>query len=210
MTIKIVGMLQCHNEHQSGFLEPCLENLKRFCDDIVVVDDSSTDGSIEVIARYTTHCVSSVHSGSLNESQRKQEMLGLALTLNPDWLYTQDADERLDETSVSSIRNFLENTDADIVGVKEITLWESYNQERFDWRNRWKVKAFRNTGNLHFIKSFNIHTPLGTPQGFTEQIVLTDNLSVFHYGYSTPELINARRLREEMNEDLKIIREIQV
>ena len=49
--IKLVGFVKCFNEGKTGNLERVLNHLSKFCDDIVIYDDGSTDNSYEIVLK---------------------------------------------------------------------------------------------------------------------------------------------------------------
>ncbi|MBD3216667.1 MAG: glycosyltransferase [candidate division Zixibacteria bacterium] len=55
--MKIVGMAQIYNEIKSGHLKRCLDHYSKLCDEIVILDDASDDGSYEMEREYTTHII---------------------------------------------------------------------------------------------------------------------------------------------------------
>ena len=93
---KIVAFIQMYNEADKGNLERCLINCKQWADDIVIYDDASTDNSVEVAQKYTKHIIRGKVNKFCAELDHKQQLLELALTLNPDWIMWMDCDEILD------------------------------------------------------------------------------------------------------------------
>ena len=85
-----------YNEADKGNLERCLINCKQWADDIVIYDDTSTDNSVEVAQKYTKHIIRGKVNNFCAELDHKQQLLELALTLNPDWIMWMDCDEILD------------------------------------------------------------------------------------------------------------------
>ena len=55
--MKLVAQVCMYNEVLKGNLERCLNNLKLYCDEIVIYDDASTDNSIKVASKYTEHII---------------------------------------------------------------------------------------------------------------------------------------------------------
>jgi glycosyltransferase involved in cell wall biosynthesis len=187
--MKLVGFLQMYNEVEKGNLRRCLDNLKRYCDDIVIYDDGSTDNSIEVAKEYTKHIICGETNDFKNEILHKQELLDLALTLDPDWIFWLDCDEVLDNEGVEHIRYFCENPliDGKAEGYifPERTLWRSECYARKDYLGEgiflrlWKVNP-----NLKFKSYYGLHGQQ-YPEGFNENYISLIPFSIIHYGYST-------------------------
>jgi len=92
--MRLVAFLQLYNELENGNLIRCLENCKRWADDIYIYDDCSTDGSQEVYTQYTEKkniILGSTHDFSM-ELFHKQQLLDLVLGSNPQWIGWIDGD----------------------------------------------------------------------------------------------------------------------
>jgi glycosyltransferase involved in cell wall biosynthesis len=133
--MKILAFLQMHNEVESGNLVRCLDNCKRWADDIVIYDDASTDSSIEVASKYTTHILRGAVNNIREELFHKQQLLQYALTLQPDWIMWLDCDEILDRNGTNGgLRKLAESASPDIqaFGFAELQLWRSETYYRTD------------------------------------------------------------------------------
>jgi glycosyltransferase involved in cell wall biosynthesis len=93
--MRIVALLQTYNERR--FIARCIEHLVDQGVQVYVVDNESTDGTLEIAERYVRRGVIGLESlprhGVWNlgaQFQRKQE---LAASLDADWLIHLDADE---------------------------------------------------------------------------------------------------------------------
>lgn len=92
-------------------LGPCLESVP-FADEVVVVDDESTDRTREVAARYTDR----VLTRKLDRFGRQKQFAVEQAT--GDWVLVLDADERLDEELAGAIRTAVEWDEPGIDGYK--------------------------------------------------------------------------------------------
>lgn len=77
----------CRNE--ADRIETCLQSVAGWADEIVVFDSSSTDGTVEVVRRYTDRVWVTDWQGYGRQRQRTVD------TARGDFLLTLDADERL-------------------------------------------------------------------------------------------------------------------
>jgi glycosyltransferase involved in cell wall biosynthesis len=196
--IKLCGFVKNFNEgskerNGTGFLEGCLEHLKKFCDYIVVADCSSSDDSIEIIKKYTDDFIV-VDSEFTDELMHKQKLLDFTLEKHPDinWFCHLDPDERFTKPEkIKPLLEKLEKTDVSGVETHLINLWMSNDKFRInDLFNRlWKVPIFRNNGKLRFPDVKSLHQPQH-PIGI-EKIYVSD-LEILHYGFSEKWLIQKK------------------
>jgi len=185
--MKMVGFTKVYNELEQGNLRRCLDDLTNICGkgNIVVCDDSSTDGSLDVIKEYTDHYII-LPNEFVNELEHKQKLLELALSLNPDWIVWIDPDEIIEERGFSGIEKLCKFGDEfgiDCFNFHTINLWGSRCWYRTDslFNQKHDIRLWKNNGNLRFPKRIGLHTPQH-PDGLTK--VHNTNLQVIHYGFS--------------------------
>ncbi len=191
--MKIVGMAQIYNEITSGHLKRCLDHYSKICDEIVILDDASTDGSYELAREYTGHVLrneSNVWDKDL-ETQNKAKLLEKTLELKPDWIISFDADE-VYEKKVEE-RTFLENM-LRWASAKEI------NSLSFNWYHLWLSESWyrtdknlsvvspprmwRNIGNLKIDITPGLHQRLHPLQMENPHYL---NITIVHYSSSSQQ-----------------------
>ena len=89
--MKISAMVLTKNEEKN--IERCLKSLD-FCDEIIIVDDYSTDKTIEIINNVGNKNLCSVHKRQLNNDFAQQRNFGLSKA-NNEWILFVDADEEV-------------------------------------------------------------------------------------------------------------------
>ena len=108
----LVCLLPARNAERDlpGFLS-CVEH---FCDAIVALDDGSTDGTGGILGEHPL--VTTVLRNEKretyrewNDAENRNRLLVAAHSLDPEWMISLDADERLDWRDASSLRPFLES-----------------------------------------------------------------------------------------------------
>ncbi|MFH1601898.1 MAG: glycosyltransferase family 2 protein [Candidatus Shapirobacteria bacterium] len=99
--MKISGVVIAKDEE--GRIKKCLESL-RFCDEIIVIDDYSTDNTAK-IARSRGAAVYKKH---LNQDFSSQRNFGLAKAKN-EWVFFLDADEKVTPSLSQEIVRHLRN-----------------------------------------------------------------------------------------------------
>ena len=89
-----------------------LESAARFCDAVVALDDGSTDRTRELLE--ASPLVKVVLTNPRREDYRgwddaanRNRLLAAAGGLNPRWIFSMDADERMDAADADALRDFL-------------------------------------------------------------------------------------------------------
>ena len=77
-------------KNEEAFLEACLESIKDFVDEIIIVDTGSIDGTVGIAGRYT----GKVHFHPWNNSFSEARNHAMSFATG-DWILTIDADEEL-------------------------------------------------------------------------------------------------------------------
>jgi len=162
--VNLCGFLQIHNESERGNLRRCLNNMRQFCDDICIYDDGSTDDSVAVCREYTPHVILGGTRDFQRELFHKQQLLEYALTLNPDWIFWQDADEVVDRFGTTGgLRRLAETARLDIkaYGFKEVNMWRSERWARDDgaWGPPWFVRLWRVVPGMHIQTAEGLDRP---------------------------------------------------
>ena len=194
-SVRLIGFLQIHNESEKGNLERVLNHLSKICDEIVIYDDGSTDDSYEIASKYTKHIIRSKVNDFKNEREHKQELLELALSLNPDWIVWLDADEVFDRDGenfgIRALCKYGQTKNIDGFSFQEFNLWKNENCYRADelWHKLWQPRLWRNNKRLTFDIKYGLHQGQ-CPQNL-EKICMSE-IKVIHYGFSSAAKINEK------------------
>ena len=192
--VRLIGFLKIHNEAKSGNLLRVLKHMQKFCDDIVVCDCESTDNSIEIAKKFTSHILHEPNDFK-RELFTKQKMLEYTLKLNPDWIVWLDADEVFDrEAELGGIRKLCtygNKSGINGFSFREYNLWKSKNYYRTDelWGKGLYTRLWKNTGSLKFNLKEKLHSSQ-YPRGLKN--IQKSDIKVIHYGFSSPELIEQK------------------
>ncbi len=101
-------------KNEAGRIERCLESV-RWADEIVIVDDDSTDGTVEICRTFTQNITVNGSNGSFHENKN----LGIEKA-NGEWILSLDADEVVPAELKEEILAALSSHSPDIDGY-EIT-----------------------------------------------------------------------------------------
>ena len=136
---KLVAMMLAHNE-ADRYLERVIDNTLLFCDEIIIMDDHSTDDTLRVMRKMMTIFeyqgrIDFYHANCSweNESKLREELLRAALLHSPDWLIAIDADELYEADRMNEQLPYLmSQADAEWVGFRFFDMWDDEQHYRDD------------------------------------------------------------------------------
>ncbi len=132
----ISGVVICMNE--ADRIARCLESLA-FCDEIVVVDSLSTDGTCEVARRFTPRVIEQPFLGYVRQ---KNFALDEA---KHDWVVCLDADEALSDELAAEIRRAIAEAGEGVSGFEldRVTRFLGVWHDRGEWYPDPQLRVFR-------------------------------------------------------------------
>jgi len=184
--MKLFAFIQMYNEVEKGNLVRCLENCKKWADEIFIYDDASTDNSVEVAEKYTDKIIRGKENNICKELEHKQLLLEWALQYKPDWIMWIDCDEIVDRFGTNGgLKKLCEygNTiNIDAFVFHEVNLWRSQTFARKDTLMNigWFTRLWKVTPNIHFEVVDGVHKRL---YPITINTVLKSTIQVIHYGF---------------------------
>ncbi len=158
-------------KNEEFFLPKCLDSVKDFVDEIIIVDTGSTDRSVEIAKRYNAKTYH--HPWENNFSKARNYSLKYATC---DWILILDADEELDTKDAPGLKAVIRECDADLLYLQ--VLDKTMEGEIVSVSN--SVRVFRNhlgikyEGTVHNYLKYNGNTKIA-------------NIKLFHYGYNLDE-----------------------
>jgi len=151
---RLSGYMTTFNAVEQGYpFVECITNLLDFCDEVVVVDGDSTDGTLETLREMAEENPSlKVHVSKYDKSlpnfgvlDGKQKALARSLCTG-DFCWQQDSDEILHEDHFKDVRemvNFFPK-EVDLVCLPVVEFWGSSGKVRMDV-NPWKWRLSVNS-----------------------------------------------------------------
>ncbi len=150
-----VGMLRVRNEGR--WIAEVLESIRPLCDRVFVMDDHSTDNTVEICKRFAPQVIVTPSPfDGLNESRDKNWLYDQIMQFcEPQWILCIDGDEVLEKNGPDIIReachpvDIIERrtkpTSADSFRLKIAFMWNGRDQVRVDriYDDFWRPSLFR-------------------------------------------------------------------
>jgi len=191
--VKIICVMRVKNEER--WVGTALREAAKICDQILVLDDGSTDHTPEV-CRSFPQVQYRYHQRPLEEVRDRHELLRWALENQADWILSLDGDEVLEKGAAATIRQEISRLDPRdpvyaFFYLRFLYFWndpELYRCENSIYSNFWNARLFttwgQDTGKLSISKTGHghgfhcSHIPSNL-QGAGRNI----DVCVKHYGY---------------------------
>ena len=194
--LKLIAGLLIKNE-ANRYLRECLDDLTQYVDGFVILDNGSTDDSIEICSSYKKCLEVKTDSTDfkVNELYLRKLLFELICKYNPEWILMIDADEVFESKFKTEVKKIMAATDffwfsfihlhfwGDKIHYRIDKLWKPHNSAirlcRYapDFSYNWGITPFA-CGSL----PFNI---------FYQPGKRTD-IVVKHYGYANPDDIKKK------------------
>jgi hypothetical protein len=158
---KKILLAQCHNEMSN--LQDFLDNMARYFDGFILLDDDSTDGSYEHMQHEKLLIKFQKERITFNDLENRNILLDIAGFFNTDWLCFMDIDERIDPR-FSDFSSFEDRTDILSVIFNFVHCWKGelfYNAglagSKYGFEIRFRM--FRNLGRMQITALTKLHFP---------------------------------------------------
>ncbi|MFW5890739.1 MAG: glycosyltransferase [bacterium] len=136
--MKLVGGMLVRNE-ADRYLKDTLGHMLSYCDEVVVLDDASTDKTVEIAKKFTPFVFEKNKSMFHNEIVVRKELWKHILNRNPNWILILDADEIFEDEIVTRIDDMMNQSIYDVWGFKLFDMW---NETHYRDDKYWKAHNF--------------------------------------------------------------------
>lgn len=190
--MKIVGITPIKNE--SAFIDSFASSVTQVCDKVIVLDDGSTDDSVELLKKYDKIEIVELKNND-GWGSKRSHLFNLAREYSPTHIVGLDADEAF---TANAIKNF------DIIAssikpgerctLHWLPMWKSlyeYRQDNSVWSNSFKDFIICDDGKINYSGNW-IHEPRLPIVKPTKQIP-TDIGGVFHFQFSSWEAFQIKQ-----------------
>jgi glycosyltransferase involved in cell wall biosynthesis len=180
--MKLVAMLRVKNQILT--INDCLTKLSDIVDEIVIVDNSSTDGTLQEYKKFPK-IVTVKKTKRFHEGRDKILAHDLAKKRNPDWIIWVDGDEIFESnTTRDDFLKYLNNPKINLVKFRMYNFWFSKKRFRVDgfwqrYNSQPQRQMWRNTSNAYF-RNLKFHNGgiMGIKSG-----TITSHIRIKHYGF---------------------------
>lgn len=184
---RLVGGLVIKNEE--GLIGRALESLSKTCDAVVVLDNGSTDSTVDICKSFPVVQRIEVHSEEFHEGKFRCRVLELAREIGADWILGVDADEVLEDELADELPALLRPIDSATDGYAFYLLhfWRGEESYRVDGKFEPFVRPrlFRNRP--HFVADTREMHAAMNPANLDWKRVKIPSVRILHYGYSDYE-----------------------
>lgn len=134
--IKISAVLVVKNEEKN--IKRCLSSVKDLADEIIVVDEQSTDKTVEIAQEFTDKIFNHKSSGFVEPARNFS-----IEKASGDWILILDADEEIEKGLFAKLKNISEKGESDYVLIPRKNL--SFNAwiKNTGWWPDYQIRFFR-------------------------------------------------------------------
>lgn len=185
----ITGLLRVKNEER--WLPYLLKQLENICDNILVIDDGSTDESLEILKSFNKVKVISQYDKPFHGGRDWIHLHKWANDFHPTWIIAIDADCAFEDNSEYRILELLDNSDEFVDAWKfpYFYMWENKMQYRNDYhyKNKELIAIYRYNNNQLPRNVIAHSTPIPKEILKNGLIRKCDDIRIKHFGYMYEE-----------------------
>ncbi len=172
-------------KNEEELLPGCLDSIRDWVDEIIVVDTGSTDRTVEIANSYRAKIFHQPWEGDFSKHRN--------FSLEPatcDWIFVIDADERIHRDDIPLIKKVLNQDEYKIISINIFNV-SGQNEETVTFLP--SIRFFKRELGLKYEGI--VHNLLQPP---ADQPIMRAGIRLKHYGYGlTPEKMKAKIARSK-------------
>ncbi len=188
-------VIRTRNEEEN--IERAIKSVSDIADEIIVIDDFSTDGTVEVARRLGAKVFLDEEGRDLGEKLN----WGAELARN-EWVFFLDADEELSEELRKSVREVLRSPEYDAYEVARRTYYLG-RFLKYVWYPEWKLRLFKKgkvrfAGQMHespVVKNLKVGRLRGDLYHYSYSSLHHQYAKTLHYAKKMAEVLHAEGKR---------------
>ncbi|MGL5149893.1 MAG: glycosyltransferase [Clostridium sp.] len=179
---------------EGRYLKSCLEKAREYIDNAVIIDDGSTDNTVEIIKNaldgIPLTLILNKTSTFATEGLLRKQQWDETIKTNPDWILFLDGDEIFEDNFKFGIRTLLENQEFDCYNFRLYDMWdeEYYRSDRLWYAHRtFRPFLIRYQKNFEYKFNYSNQHCGRMPNNVMELLSCNCNYRLKHYGWAREE-----------------------
>ena len=181
--MKITAFVPTYNEEKR--IKYCLQSLK-WCDDVFVLDKSSTDKTVEIAKEMGASVKVIPHDYGYDPHE-----LDYMMALDGDWIVFFTCSDLIDKSLALNVKKTLSETDADVVYVPFKQYVLGINHEKSPWYGKRRRLAFRKS--VIRINSKSVHGALAIET--SKNVTIEGEGYMYHLTHATVDQMMDNHIR---------------
>lgn len=176
------------------YLRRALESAREYIDDAVIIDDGSTDDTIEIIKEVLKDIpftlIENKYSKFSNEIELRKQQWFETIETNPDWILFLDADEIFENKFKDDVREMMKNIEVDGYIFRLYDFWdEDHYRDDNLWcaHNTYRLFMIRYQKNFRYLFTETAQHCGRMPANCMKLSYALSNLRLKHYGWAKLE-----------------------
>jgi hypothetical protein len=179
---------------EGRYLKKVLESAREYIDSAVIIDDASTDNTVEIcketLKDIPLTLILNKESKFSNEIDLRKQQWRETISTDPDWILFLDADEIFEDKFKDNVKELMINYDIDSYMFRLYDFWnEDHYRDDNLWRahNSYRIFMIRYQRNFDYKFNESAQHCGRMPYNVGELQYCLSNMRLKHYGWSCKE-----------------------